>query len=256
MQSQPLKVESKSAANGESAREPRSTSLDIAQIRSVPWLRDLSVSELAELQRSAWHRRYAAGDQIFAPTSTPNSVFVLESGLARIYRIAESGAETGLGYVAPGEVFGELSAFGEYPRESFAQAIVASGVWRVGRDAFQRLLAQRPGLVPDVTRQISERLKRAEARIEDLVVRTVRGRVARMILELAGTFGRRDGERLVVDLPVTQGELATLVGATRQTVNQVLGELTDEGVIGQDRRRLVVLDRDALGRATAAVQAH
>lgn len=255
MQVQPVRTAAKTPGNHESVRDSRGAVLDIFQLRNIDWLRELSQAELQELQRSAWHRRYSAGDQIFAPSATPNSVFLLESGLARIYRIAESGSETGLGYVAPGEVFGELPAFGDYPRESFAQAVCAAGVWRIGREAFQRLLAQRPGLVLHVTRQISERLKRVEARVEDLVVRSVRGRVARMILELSQTFGRRDGDRLWIDLPVTQGELATLVGATRQTVNQVLGELTAEGVLGHDRRRLVLLDLDRLAKATVAVAA-
>jgi len=151
----------------------------------------------------------------------------------------------------PGEIFGEAPALGSNPRESFAMAVCPASAWQIGRHACQRLL-QRPDLALMLARQVSDRLKRAEARVEDLVARPVRARVARMLLELAESFGRTDGERLVVDVPVTQGELATLVGATRQTVNQVLGELTLAGMLAQDRKRLVVLDRERLRRATAS----
>jgi len=254
MRSEPLWTETKMPGSAHLAPNGRNGALDIWQLRNIEWLREVSAGELQDLHRSASHRRYAAGDQIFAPTATPHSVFLLESGLARIYRISESGCETSLGYIAAGEMFGEMTAFGDYPRESFAQAASPAGVWRVGRDAFQRLLASRPGLVIPITRQISARLKRVEARVEDLVVRSVRARVARMVLELAETFGHAEGDHIVVGVPLTQGELATLVGATRQTVNQVLGELTDEGLLGHDRRRIVLFDRDRLTKAASSVE--
>lgn len=233
----------------------RSTSIDVWQLRNIEWLRDLAPGELQELQRSATHRRYAGGDQIFAPSASPESVYLLEGGLVRIYRLSESGYETTLGYIAPGEVFGEVALFGSQPRESFAQAVGPAGVWRIGRDAFQRLLGARPGLMTPISRQVSERLKRVEARVEDLVVRSVRGRVARMVLELAQTFGRNEADRVMIDVPLTQGELATLVGATRQTVNQVIGELSAEGLLSHDRRRLSISDRDGLARAASSVEA-
>lgn len=254
MRSEPLWSESKPGPT----RAPvpaRGPAQDVWQLRNIEWLRDLAAAELQELQRNASHRRHAGGDQIFAPSATPESVYLLENGLVRIYRISESGYETTLGYIAPGEVFGELPIFGSYPRESFAQAVGPAGVWRIGRDAFQRLLQTRPGLLAPIARQISERLKRVEARVEDLVVRSVRARVARMVLELAQTFGRAEGDRTVIDVPLTQGELATLVGATRQTVNQVLGELAAEGSLHHDRRRLAIHDRERLMRSASSVEA-
>jgi CRP/FNR family cyclic AMP-dependent transcriptional regulator len=222
-------------------------------LRNIDWLRDLTPGEIHELQRSGAQRRYAGGEMVFAPTPNPQSIYLLERGLVRIYRLSESGAETSFGYVAPGEVFGELPAFGPYARESFAQAVRPSSVWRLAREPFQRILSARPALVMAVTKQVGERLKRIEARIEDLVFRTVRARVARMLVELADGHGRPDGERIVIDIPITQGELATLVGATRQTVNQTLGEFAALGWVGRQRQRIVVLERAKLAAAAAPV---
>lgn len=248
MRSYPASGDLNRTTIGGATRSPGASMHDIWHLRNIDWLRELSPGELGDLQRNATHKRYAGGEMVFSPTAKPHSIYLLESGLVRIYRLSETGAETSFGYVAPGEVFGELAAFGDFPRESFAQAVRPASVWKVAREPFQRLMTQRPALVVAITKQIGERLKRVEARIEDLVFRPVRTRVARMLVELSHDFGRPDGERLVIDIPITQGELATLVGATRQTVNQTLGELTDEGLITRERQRIVLVKPDRLSQ--------
>jgi CRP-like cAMP-binding protein len=221
-------------------------------MRTIDWLSEMDETERAELERGAVSRRYARGELIFAPTVQPHSVYLLQAGLARIYRLSEGGGETSFGYVAPGEVFGELPAFGEYPRESFAQAVRPSQVWKIPRENFQRVLSARSALAFQVTRQIGDRLKRIESRVEDLVFRNVRTRVARMLGELAEDFGQTENGHRVIDIPITQSELATLVGATRQTVNQTLRELSSEGLIGRDNRRIVLLRPEQLQQLVAA----
>jgi CRP/FNR family cyclic AMP-dependent transcriptional regulator len=219
---------------------------DVWHLRNIDWLAQLGEAGLAELERGATQKRFARGEMIFAPTPTPSSIYLLQSGLTRVYRLSESGGETSLGYVTPGEVFGELSTLGEYPRDSFAQAVRPCFVWKIPRDGFRRLLGSRPMLAVEVLKQIADRLKRIENRVEDLVFRDVRTRVARMLSELESDFGRGDEGHRVIDLPITQGELATLVGATRQTVNQTLREFEEQGVVGRENRRLVLRDRAAL----------
>jgi len=156
--------------------------------------------------------------------------------------------ETSFGYVAPGEVFGELTAFGDFPRESFAEAVHPARVWRIPVKPFQRLLGQRPGLVLAITRQIGRRMKRIETRVENLVFRDVRSRVASILLELVEDFGRPRDDHFVLDIELTQSELATLVGSTRQTVNSSLGELEREGLIEREGHKLAVLMPAALAR--------
>ena len=221
-------------------------------MRNVTWLAQMDEQEIAELEHGAVTRRCARGEMVFAPTPRPHSVYLLESGLVRIYRLSEGGGETSFGYVAPGEVFGELSAFGDYPRESFAQAVRGSVVWKIPHENFRKVLAARSALALQVTRQIGGRLKRIETRVEDLVFRNVRTRVARMLGELAEDFGQNENGHRVIDIPITQSELATLVGATRQTVNQTLRELSDEGLIGRDNRRIVLLRPELLHRLVSS----
>lgn len=226
---------------------------EVWYLRNIDWLAQLGEPELSVLELGSHARRYTRGEMIFAPSVRPHSVYLLQSGLARIYRLSQEGGETSFGYVAPGEVFGELPAFGDFPRESFAQAVRTSQVWRIPRENFQRVLAARSALAIQVTKQIGDRLKKVESRVEDLVFRTVRTRVARMLGELAEDFGCNENGHRVIDIPITQSELATLVGATRQTVNQTLREFSDQGLIGRDHRRIVLLSPERLQHLVAAV---
>ena len=225
---------------------------DIWHLPSVDWLRELSVEERKKLRGASVLRRHDVGEIVFRPARNPSSVYLLETGLVRIYRLSPSGLETTLGYVRPGEVFGELAAFGDYPRESFAQASRPSTVWKIPRRRLQPLVASRPGLGFGITRQIGERLKRIESRVESLVFRDVHSRVIQILLELAESFGRRrpDGGTRI-DVRITQAELATLVGATRQSVNASLRALEEGGLLGREARCLVLRDREALARVAA-----
>jgi len=206
------------------------------------------MEEFGRLRGASVYREYAAGETIFAPESHPHSLYLLERGLVRIYRISKEGAETSFGYVASGEVFGEMAAFGDYPRESYAQAVRRSRVWRIPGGVFRSLVAERPELGFEVARQIGTRLKRIESHVENLVVRDARSRVAYILLELASDFGRASEGRVAIDVDITQGELATLVGSTRQTVNATLREFEREGWIAREGRHLLLLRTESLRR--------
>jgi CRP/FNR family cyclic AMP-dependent transcriptional regulator len=226
---------------------------DFWHLHNFDWLSELSAAETERLRRQSVQREYTPGEMIFSPAPRPHSVYLLERGLVRIYRVSPAGAETTFGYVRPGEIFGEVAAFSNRPRESFARAARASLVWRLRREAIREVLAAHPGIVIAVTKQVGSRLKRIESRVEHLVFRPVASRVAGILLELAEDFGRREPHGLVIDLALSQDELATLVGASRQTVNASLRDLERGGVIRRDGRRFVLLGVDALRRSKDTV---
>jgi CRP/FNR family cyclic AMP-dependent transcriptional regulator len=219
---------------------------DFWHLHNFDWLRELSSAETAQLQKRSVCREYARGEMVFTPSSHPQSVYLLERGLVRIFRVSPSGSQTTFGYVNAGEIFGELAAFLDRPRESFAQAVQCSIVWRIAREALGKVIAAHPAIVAEVTKQVGTRLKRIESRVENLIFRDVRSRVACILLELAETFGRAESRGVTIDLPLSQEELATLVGATRQSVNATLRELRQEGFVARDRQRFVLTRPEAL----------
>jgi CRP-like cAMP-binding protein len=221
---------------------------DFWHLRGLDWLEELSDAETRRLLRVSSSREFARGATVFEPVANPRSVYLLERGLVRIYRLSAKGEEATLGYVRPGEVFGELGAFSDQPRESFAQAVRTSHVLRVPREELRRVLDDHPRIALSVTTQIGNRFKRIESRVESLVFRNLRSRVSHILLELAGDFGREDDGRIVIDLPLSQQDVATLVGATRQSVNLCLRELREAELVGYRNRRFTLSDPAALRR--------
>ena len=219
---------------------------DFWHLHNFDWLRELSPPESDELRRQATQRTYHPGEMVFTPLGRPLHVYLLERGLVRIYRVSNAGAEATLGYVRPGEIFGEVAALSSAPRESFAAAVRTSEVWRLSRDVIRRVLAAHSSIVLAITKQVGSRLKRIESRVEHLVFRPVRSRVAGMLLELAEDFGRRDAHGIVIDLELNQQDLATLVGASRQAVNGSLRELERAKAIRRSDGRVVLLALDVL----------
>jgi CRP-like cAMP-binding protein len=218
----------------------------VSGVSGLGWLSELPAAELDRLRSSSAEQLYEAGELIFAPAEKPHSVYMLLRGSVRIYRLSDAGQEATLGYVAPGEVFGEMAAFMDVARESFAEASVPSRVWRVRREPFRQLVSQRPELAVEITKQAGRRLQRIEARVEDLAFRTARARLARVLLELAQDFGEEASAGIVIELPLTQLELASLIGATRQTVNLHMREFERYGLSLRSHRRIVLLDRARL----------
>lgn len=212
-------------------------------------LKSLGPEGMRILEQAAQKQRFEPGEIVFRPSAHPRSVFLLMEGAVRIYRLSDKGAEATFGYVKPGEIFGELTVVTELARESYAEAAAPSVVWRLPIPLFREMLGSRPGVAHQVSQQLGARLKSIERRVEGLVFHDARIRLALILQELAEHFGLQKGTAIEIDGDFTQAELATLVGCTRQTLNQVLHELEAQGLVEMRRRRVILPDPEKL-RAT------
>jgi CRP-like cAMP-binding protein len=222
------------------------------QTSGFDWLADLSKADSERLRRSSSSQQYARGAIVFEPAAQPRSVYLLEQGLVRIYRLSAEGAVTTLGFVRAGEVFGELELFSDRPRESFALAVRPSRVWRLPRAELRRVLDSHPRIAGRVSEQIACRFKRIESRVEDLALCSLRSRIGHVLLELAEDFGRAVDGEIRFELPVSQLDLATLVGATRQSVNACLRDLREAELVAYRGRHFSLPDPAALRASIAS----
>ncbi len=219
---------------------------DFWHLRHIDWLNRLPDHVVDGLRAASAVRSFPKGALIFKPSPSPEHVFLLESGLVRIYRESEEAEQVTFGYVHPGEVFGECAVFDNRPRESFAAAHESSTVLRLSRAKFADAVRSSPSIMLVVAAQMEGRFKNVESRVEDLVFRDARSRLAHTILNLCEEFGYRDGDTLIVDLKLTHEEIGTLIGASRPTVSIALGEMEDQGILTRLDRRIGVNDADAL----------
>ena len=226
--------------------------INLWHINNIDWLSELPATSVDELRDGASISTFEAGQLVFEPTAEPQFVFILETGLVRMYRSCARGEEVKFGYIQPGEVFGELAAFSKKPRESYAVAVERSTVIKVEKRAFADAIQSRSSIVFLVAAQIGDRFKEIESRVEDLVFRSARSRLAHIILQLAEDFGEKTEDRLLITTRLTHAELATLVGVSRPTVSIALGEFEDDELITRSEGKIVVLNKKALEAAADA----
>jgi CRP/FNR family transcriptional regulator, cyclic AMP receptor protein len=204
-------------------------------IRRSPWLDGIKPAMAAELRRAALVRSYAPAESIFGPLRLPENVWLVEQGLVRLHRLAPDGREVTIALVRPGHLFGEVPVLGDLPRVSFAEAMRRSTCWRIPRSVFLGVLRADPDASFSLSKEIAGKLARVESRLEDLAFRSVDARLARILFLLSEDFGRDTGEWVILDLALTQSELAQLIGTTRQSVSDSMRSLIGSGCVSRDR---------------------
>jgi CRP-like cAMP-binding protein len=167
-------------------------------------------------------------------------------GAVRISTVSLSGKQVTLTYAEPGTWFGDIALFDGLPRTHDADAHGATTLLCVRKPDFRELLAQHAELYDALLRLNCRRLRLMFDQIEDLNTRPLRSRLARQLLLLARRCGKTQGEEVRIGLALAQEDLAQLLGASRQRVNQELKGFEREGAVRVEPTRLVVLSRDKL----------
>ncbi len=198
------------------------------------------------LERRAVMRRFRKGEMIYFPSDPSRSVLVLAGGRVKIKGITPDGKEFILAFIEEGELFGELALVDDAPRDEFAEAVEDSEVLAIARDDLSGLMEMLPDLALRITKLLGLRRKRIETRLRNILFRSNRQRVIGVLLELLESHGERLGECWRIRLRLSHQELASLIGATRETVTIVLGQLQLDGLIQIRRRSITVLDRDRM----------
>lgn len=206
----------------------------------------LGPGEKRRLEREALLRTFAGGSFIYLPTDPGESVLVVARGRVKIKFISPDGQESILAFIGVGELFGELAILDTQPRNEYAEAMVDTTVIAIPREEMLALMDRRPELALHVTRLFGFHRRRLENRLRNILFRSIRQRIVALLLELVETHGERGGNAWEIVLPLSHQDIASLVGATRETVTLTLGLLQDEKLIRMQRRRLTVLDRDRL----------
>jgi CRP/FNR family transcriptional regulator len=189
------------------------------------------------------------GDEIFyTPHDRSERLFILKKGKVRIFKTVPDGREFTLAVVDAGTVFGEMALTAQRLEGAYAQAMEPSILLNMSRDDLERLILQKPEVGLQITRLLSERLRRYETRLEDITLKDVHSRLASIILLLIESEGTRTGTGYRIPAHYTHERLGTMIGASREAVTGAFGLLQDEGVVELGRRLIYVKDLDSLRR--------
>ena len=206
----------------------------------VPFLARLAREDVAELARRGRTRRYSRGEAIVRQGEHDTSLHVVVAGSVRVSIASEAGDELTVARLGAGETLGELALLDGRERSATVTAEGGVETFEVTREAFTAWLRERPSAAFELLATLSRRLRQADESLADFLFLDVPQRLAKQLLSLAPP-----GE----PLRMTQGDLAALLGVTREMVNKTLRRFENEGLVSLGRGRVEVRDPEGLREA-------
>lgn len=211
-----------------------------AVLGGVALFADFGDDELAAVAAAADHEELDRNDVLFEETDEADDLYVVVDGRIAIANKSVDGRESVFALMEPGDLFGEMGLFSaDGGRSALARALEPSTVLRVPYAPVRAAYEADPSLLWSVVRLLVDRLRVTDAALADSVFLDVTGRTAKRLLEIAG-----DEDRF--ELPVTQEELAGMVGASRERVNKAIASFIKLGWVRQDDKVYSIVDRDQL----------
>lgn len=215
----------------------------LQSLSGIPFFGGLEPAALERLAASMRSRRFRRGEVIFHIGDPGDALFVIVSGDVKISLPSETGDEAILATLRPGDVFGELALLDGAPRSASATALGPTETVVLPRDRFRELLAMEAGFRDALLASIAGELRRLTRHVEELHFLDITGRLAARLVRLAEEAGTPlpDGD-IQLRANLTQADLAAMVGCTRQSVNKLLGQFTDDGLVRLERDGIVITD--------------
>ena len=217
-------------------------------VRRAPLFTALDEAAAVSLRASMDTVKIAKGSILFKEGDDGEHLYVIIDGKLKLGTASGDGRENLLSILGPGEMFGELSLFDPGPRTSTATAVTDAKLLSLSHEKVIPWLKQNPEVSLQLLTRLSQRLRRTNEAVGDLVFSDVPGRVAKALIDLGERFGKTSAEGLLVNHDLTQEELAQLVGASRETVNKALADFAGRGWLKLDGRSVLITDVERLSK--------
>lgn len=225
---------------------PALTLEERSNIESGSWFSKLSLPLRQAILARAVVRRLPDGALLTARGAPAEEWVGVAKGAVRVSSVSLSGKQVTLTYAEPGTWFGDIALFDGLPRTHDGNAHGDTTLLVVRKPDFRELLERHAELYDALLRLNCRRLRLMFDAIEDLNTRPLGARLARQLLLLARSYGEPEGDAIRIGLQLAQEDLAQLLGASRQRVNQELKSLEREGALRLEPTRIVVLSKDKL----------
>jgi CRP-like cAMP-binding protein len=221
-----------------------------ASLARIPFFAGLEAAALDRVAAGARTRRFRRGEVIFHAGDPGEALFVIVSGEVKIALPSETGDEAILATLRAGDVFGEITLLDGSPRSASATTLVATETIVVPRETFAELIATEPAFRDALLSSLAGEVRRLTIHVAELHFLDMTGRLAARLVHFADEAEPVPDGTIRLKPTLTQAELASMVGCTRQSANKVLGEFADEGLIRLERDGIVVTDLSGLVAAS------
>jgi CRP/FNR family cyclic AMP-dependent transcriptional regulator len=205
-------------------------------------------NELLELFHAGRKQTFQKGEIILRAGDIPQGVYLIETGLVKVYALSRQGAEHTHLFYMPGDIFPVIWAFKDAIRNVYYQAMQSTTVWVVPKDQFRSFVDTHASAALALLEQTVGNFRLYAGRIDNLLYSNSHDRIAYCLLSLLDRFGERqtDGSWLI-NIPITHQEIASSINLSRETVSRGFERLQRRGMVVHDaERRIVITDLPAL----------
>lgn len=202
----------------------------------------MAPEHLDEIEKIAVMKQYGRGETIFFEGDPGDGFYMVGKGRVKIFKTSLAGKEQILHIFGTGEPFGEVPVFHGNPFPANATALEKTSLIFFPREDFVRLVHAIPSLALNMLAVLSMRLRRFTTQIENLSLKEVPARLAGYLLYLA----EEQKDESQVELEISKGQLASLLGTIPETLSRIFARMSDEGLIQVDGKRIRLLDREGL----------
>lgn len=224
---------------------PERTARILGQTKLFDGLASETLGSMAE--RCA-DRAYKKGQLIFHQGDPGEALYVVVEGLVKVVVASPEGAEVLLVTLGPPDTFGELALIDGGPRSASVEVVENTRLLVLTRTTLLELLREHQELADSLLRSLGAMIRRLTEQAADLVFLDLHGRVAKLLTTLADERGQPGDAGVVLDLHLTQTDLASMVGGSRQSVNQILRSFEGRGYVELRGRTIVLKQPDLLRR--------
>jgi len=220
----------------------------VAALAKCPLFAHASASTLQSVAGSLRRRRFRRNEVIFHQGDPGDSLHIVAGGAVKILLPSAEGEEAIIATLREGDFFGELSLLDGAPRSATAAALEPTETLVLPRPIFRDLMEDDPGLRDALLAGLTRELRRLTSHVEELHFLDLAGRLAMRLTRLARDTDPTAQKEVKLNWPYTQSDLAAMIGGTRQSVNRLLSELVDDGLLRIEPDNIVIADLDALAR--------
>lgn len=219
----------------------------VKYLAHIQVFRDLTPSELAEMDRQLTMSTCQKGKIFYMPEDSGETLFLLKKGRVQLYRIAPNGKKLVVATLGPGSIFGEMSLVGHGMHNTFAEAAEECVLCVMSRSDVERLVREKPAVAFRFVEAMGDRLTQLESRLEDIAFKSIPSRLAALLLRLDKEQG---GRRIVTGY--THQDFSEMLGTYRETITQTLNEFKGDEFIDIGRKKVIL--RNLSGLYTMAEQ--
>jgi CRP-like cAMP-binding protein len=200
----------------------------------------LDTEDLERLASIAREVTLGANHALFDQGDESDGLYVIVAGIVRVYLTAQDGREATINLLEDGEVIGEISLLDGLPRSAGCAALTETKLIFIPREPFLELFDTSKALARQIILTLCERLRSANAQVDQAIFHDLRHRLLVLLRQIAVIHGRVEKDMAIVELDLTQGTLAQMLGASREAVNKQLLSLQKEGRIDVDGHKIQI----------------